>query len=59
MLVKYLNPNTAFLATSAGSPLEAEGKELTIRVIDTVTGRHLFHQRHEVRVNLRSSLYRV
>ena len=48
MLVKYLNPNTVFVATSSGSAFGAGGNEVTVHIIDTVTGRHLFRQRHEV-----------
>eukprot|EP00192_Tetraselmis_astigmatica_P002112 CAMPEP_0117674976 /NCGR_PEP_ID=MMETSP0804-20121206/15346_1 /TAXON_ID=1074897 /ORGANISM="Tetraselmis astigmatica, Strain CCMP880" /LENGTH=1011 /DNA_ID=CAMNT_0005483923 /DNA_START=47 /DNA_END=3082 /DNA_ORIENTATION=- len=48
MLVKYLNPNTIFMATSsAPSSFSNEGSELEIHIIDTVTGRHLFRQVHK------------
>eukprot|EP00873_Tetraselmis_striata_P009215 jgi/Tetstr1/429479/TSEL_019386.t1 len=48
MLVKYLNRNTLFLAT--GPKLSAaahEASELTVHIIDTVTGRHHFRQVHK------------
>lgn len=46
MLVKYLNPNTVFVATGHGSEPETSG--MVIHIIDTVTGRHLFRQLHKV-----------
>ena len=45
--LKYLNPNTMFLAT--GSTPEQPGKaHITAHIFDTVTGRLLFSQTHEV-----------
>ena len=47
--MKYLNPNTVFVATSSGpSSFSDEGSELVVHIIDTVTGRHLFRQVHKV-----------
>ncbi|CAD7698977.1 unnamed protein product [Ostreobium quekettii] len=48
---KYLNPNTAFVASGPafGVPseeLDRESIELTVTVLDTVTGRVLFRQVH-------------
>jgi hypothetical protein len=49
MLVKYLNRNTLFLATGdrPDAPVN-EGSELTIHILDSVTGRHLFRHVHQV-----------
>ena len=45
--LKYLNPNTMFLAT--GSTPEQPGKaHITAHIFDTITGRLLFSQTHEV-----------
>ena len=45
--LKYLNPNTMFLAT--GSTPEQPGKaHVTTHIFDTITGRLLFSQKHEV-----------
>ena len=45
--LKYLNSNTMFLAT--GSTPEQPGKaHVTAHIFDTITGRLLFSQTHEV-----------
>lgn len=45
--LKYLNPNTMFLAT--GSTPETPGRaHITAYIFDTITGRLLFSQTHEV-----------
>ncbi len=53
MKIKYLNPNTAFIATGApdGVPSSALTKppRLSVAVVDTVTGRFLVRMQHEVR----------
>ena len=49
--LKYLNPNTMFLAT--GSTPEQPGKaHVTAHIFDTITGRLLFSQTHEVTLHL-------
>ena len=47
--LKYLNPNTLFVATGT-QPGEATGAErhITAHIFDTVTGQLLFSQSHEV-----------
>lgn len=47
--LKYLNPNTLFVATGT-QPEQADGAErhITAHIFDTVTGQLLFSQTHEV-----------
>ncbi len=47
--LKYLNPNTLFVATGT-QPGQADGTErhITAHIFDTVTGQLLFSQAHEV-----------
>ena len=45
--LKYLNPNTMFLATGS-SPAQPGKAHITAHVFDTITGRLLFSQTHEV-----------
>lgn len=47
--LKYLNPNTLFVATGS-QPGQATGAErhITAHIFDTVTGQLLFSQTHEV-----------
>ena len=49
---KYLNPNTAFVASgpadgSSTEDLDREDLELMVTVLDTVTGRIIFRQIHK------------
>ena len=53
---KYLNPNTLFVAVGPpdGVPsaaLPPDALQLTVSIIDTVTGRPLFRQTHQVRLS--------
>ena len=45
--LKYLNPNTMFLATGS-SPAHPGKAHITAHIFDTITGRLLFSQTHEV-----------
>ena len=45
--LKYLNPNTMFLATGS-SPTQPGKAHITAHIFDTITGRLLFSQTHEV-----------
>ena len=52
---KYLNPNSLLVAVgvpaaAAGGSGDAAEERLTVMVLDAVTGRVLFSQKHEVRV---------
>ena len=46
--LKYLNPNTMFLATGS-SPAQLGKAHITAHIFDTITGRLLFSQTHEAR----------
>ena len=46
--LKYLNPNTMFLATGS-TPGQPGTAHITAHIFDTITGRLLFSQKHEVR----------
>ena len=51
--LKYLNRNTLFLATGTppdGPATGTRASRVTAHLLDTVTGRVLFSQVHEVRV---------
>eukprot|EP00951_Prasinocladus_malaysianus_P023556 scaffold200866_cov40-Prasinocladus_malaysianus.AAC.1 len=48
MMVKYLNRNTLFVAVGSSNSMD-EDSELTVHVIDTASGRHLFRQTHKAR----------
>ena len=45
--LKYLNPNTMFLATGS-SPAQPGKAHITAHIFDTITDRLLFSQTHEV-----------
>lgn len=52
MKLKYLNPNTVFVATGAPEGVPSgdlrRTPRVTVSIVDTVTGRFLIRQEHEV-----------
>ena len=51
--LKYLNPNVILVAIGAAEDMVNQaGSVLTILIVDTVTGRVLHRQTHQVRMHL-------